>query len=52
MTQLLAAGVIRAGILTVRYLEDGRVVVATLPVKRTDPLPLPERTDAVCRPPC
>ena len=52
MTQLLATGVIRAGILTVRYMEDGRVVVETLPAKRTEPMPLPERTDTVCRPPC
>jgi len=52
MTQLLATGVIRAGILTIRYMADGRVIVETLPVRRIEPAPLPERMETACPPPC
>lgn len=52
MMQLFAAGVIRAGILTVYYRKDGRVVVETLPIRRQDQIPLPERTETTCPPPC
>ena len=40
--QCLCVGVIRAGILTVKYLEDGRVIVASAPSAPPAPRPAPE----------
>ena len=53
MMQCLCIGVIRAGILTVKYLEDGRIIVVATPLPRqeTRPRPLPERTGLLCRKP-
>ena len=54
MSQYLCVGVIRAGILTLKYMEDGRIVVVATPLPRqeTHPRQLPERTGPLCRKPC
>ena len=54
MSQCLCTGTIRAGILTLKYMEEGRIVVVATPLPRqeTRPCPLPERTGPLCQKPC